>query len=68
MSEFEKQASSLKGRVVLDLKADEFGNVTLYAPGVPVEGVVKIMIGLVIDLIFQSLEKKRIETVQGNLI
>jgi len=68
MSEFEKQASSLKGRVVLDLKADEFGNVTLYAPGVPVEGVVKIMIGLVTDLIFQSLEKKRIETVQGNLI
>lgn len=58
--------SSLKGKVVLTLKMDQFGNVALYAPSVPPKQTCTLLAQVIINLIFETLgEKSRILTPFG---
>jgi hypothetical protein len=48
------------GTIILEIKMDNLGQVSVVGPGVPPETVCKALLGIVIELIFTSFEKRRI--------
>ena len=56
--------TGLRGKTILKLETDEFGNITLYAPNIPPETVIKILAGVCVDLIFSSFTRKTIQEVR----
>jgi len=48
------------GIPVVEVKMDNLGQTSIVAPGIPPETVCKLLVGIVIELMFTSFERRRI--------
>lgn len=54
--------SNLKGEIIFSLKLDQLGNVEMWAPAFPPEQVCSFLFQTIMNLMFQTFERKRIVT------